>query len=243
MLKKFKRVDKRFLLIVPILIIGLVIFLVVMLSNKLTKLEDIKVREISDKVIPYIGEVINHGEEDGNYISFALDYLYNVENKDTFTIDELIEVINTYFKRGYTKEDANKIGLTSYLMNRGILYDSTAGGYVYKNSKTRADIAEIPLVKYEINKIKKVNEEKFVVTYDKYEITNPYSLLNYYNDQENPDSDTVKTITMYLKAESSVTTVYQYMTKDVVEKIGKKGEQIKIEYSIVDSKLKISKIG
>lgn len=243
MLRMIKRIDKRFLLIIPILIIGALIFAFIMNSNKLTKLEDIKIREVSDKVIPYINELINQGEEDGNYISFGLDYLYNVEKKDTFTIDEIIEILNTYFNKQYTKEDVTKLGLTSYLMNRGVLYDAATGTYTYKNNKTKADIAEIPLIKYDLNKIKKVNEEKFIVTYDKYEITNPYSLLNYYTEKESPDSEASKAITSYLKTESSVSTILKYITNEAVDKIGKKGEQLKIEYSIIDNNLKISKIG
>jgi len=243
MLRFFKRIDKRFLLIIPVLIIGGLIFAFIMLSNRLTKLEDIKVKEISNKIVPYIGEIINQGEEDGNYISFGLDYLYNVEKKSTFTIDEILNVVNTYFDKNYTKEDASRIGLTSYLMNRGVLYDSADNTYTYKYNKTRADIAEIPLVKYEINKIKKVNDDKFLVTYDKYEITNPYSLLNYYTEKESPDSEASKAISAYLKTESSVTTILKYINGEVIDKIGKKGEQLKIEYSIVNEELKITKIG
>ena len=213
-----------------------------MLTNRLTKVEEIKINEISDKVIPYINEVIAHSEEEGNYISFAIDYIYNEKGKKDITIDEIVEVINNTFDKSKTREEVSKQGLTSYLMNRGIVYDSTINGFVYNYNKTRADIAAEHLVRYETKKIKKVNDKKFVVEYNKYVIENPYALLNYYNEQENSET-AVKEIMSYLKGETNVSKIYKYITKDIVDKIGKTEKIIKIEYIVKDNSVKISKIG
>lgn len=243
MLDKIKRIDKRFLLIIPVIIVILIVVAFIMLSNKLTKLEKIKIQEISDSVSPYVNEIINNKEEDGSYISFAIDYIYTNQGKTDITIDEIVEVINKYFDKEYSVEKIRELGFTSYLLNRGLTYDTTIAGYKYKNTKTRADIAETPITKYEIKKIKKKNDSKFMVTYNKYVIENPYPLLNYYNEKNGPESDEVIDITAYVKGEATVDTILKYINEEAVSKVGKKDKDLTIEYIIKNDKLKISKIG
>lgn len=243
MLDKIKKLDKRLLLIIPVIVVIILIIIgIISLSNKLTSIEKIYINNVSDSVIPYINEVIDHSTEDGNYVSFAVDYLYNVKGKDSFTADEILDVINNSFNVNYTRDDAARIGLTSYLMNKGVNYDSTSGQYTYKYSRTRADLAETPIVTYKIKKIKKSSDTKFVVTYDKYVVTNPYTLLNYYIDKDSDDSEAVKEISQYLKGDTTAKTITKYIDKDNIDKVGKKEKDLKIEFIVKDNKLLVDKI-
>lgn len=243
MLDKLRSIDKKFLIAgigIFLVIVGVVFYL---LSNKITNVELIKLKELSDKTSDYIGEVINNKEEDGCYVTFAIDYLYATTGKTSYSIDEIMEVINNNFDINLTKEDVSKIGLTSYMMNKGISFDTTSGGFSYEYKKTRADVASTSLINYHVTGIKKVNKNKFIVYYDKYLVEDPYKLLNYYTDQEEQDKEVVKEITSYVKGEIVPSKIVKYINSENIEKIGKIDGKIKVTYTVKDDKIRISKIG
>ena len=243
MLDKLRSIDKKILIGIGAFFLVVVLVLGYMLFNKITNVERIKLTESSEKIAPFVGEVINNKEEDGCYITFAIDYLYATTDKKSFSVYEVVDVINEFFDVNISVDDVSKIGLTSYMMNKGINFDTTAGGFSYEYNRTRTDIAATPLINYNISKIKKVNKNKFYVYYDKLLVEDPYKLLNYYSDQEEPNTDAVKEITQYVKGEIIPSKVLKYINKDNIEKIGKNDGVIRVTYTVKDNKVRISKIG
>ena len=209
-------------IVVIIIVIGLWIN-----SKKLTNLEKIKIEETCDKISNYLDEVYMFEDDNGKYINFAAEYLYNVENKDEFTVKDVLNTINDTFD-----------------INKNIIYDNTSNIFKYKQNKTQADIANTPIVKYELKKMKKISKKKFEVVLDKYIVENPYEVLNYFNDYNMKQEDTSKKyntdeIVKYLKGKENIKVIKDLINKDNIESFGKIDGSIKITFVIKDNKLKI----
>ena len=246
----FKKIfaNKKILFIIVgaiLLVAALIVFLYVN-SHKLTKLEKIKITEFSDKYADYMDEVEDSKDDKGRYINFAIEYLYNNSDKDSYPLDEVLNIINEVYDVSYSDEDIQKIGISEGMLNKGIVYDSGENSFKYNISKTRADIAATPIVKYNIQKIKKINKNNFEVIYDKYTVENPYEILNYFDkyniEKEDPEEkiDT-KDIIAYLKGETKVGVIKKLITKDNIKEFGKIDGDIKIKLVIKNNKLIIDK--
>lgn len=238
-------------------IIGIVIFILLITclifirkTKKMTNLEKIKVEETSNDIAYYLDEITEHKDEAGKYICFAIEYLYSTKDKKNFEADEVLEVINTYFTNDYDIEKLSNIGITPYMADKGIVFDRSNASYTYNKSKSKSDIAEEPIIKYELKKVKKISNKKFEAIFTKYVVTNPYKLLNYYNDStitslkvkiEDTSSDS-KAVSEYLKGNEPVSKVKELINKDNINKVGTIEDDITIKYVIDDNKLKVEKI-
>lgn len=213
-------------------------------EKKLTKLEKIKIEETCNKISNYLDEVYMYKDDNGKYINFAAEYLYNENNKEEFSLKDVLDVINDTFDINYGDEDLSKIGVSSRMLDKNIVYDNTSSLFKYKQNKTQIDIANTPIIKYELKKIKKISKKKFEVTLEKYVVENPYEILNFYNDYNVKQNDSSKRydtddIVKYLKGKESVKVVKDLITKDNIEVIGKIDGSVKITFVIEDNKLKI----
>ena len=229
------------LTIVFVSIIGIGFFIN---EKKLTKLEKIKIEETCNKISNYLDEIYMYEDDSGKYINFAAEYLYNENNKEDFSLKEVLNVINDTFDIDYGDEELSKIGISSRMLDKNIVYDNTSNLFKYKQNKTQIDIANTEIVKYELKKIKKINKKKFEVTLEKYVVENPYEILNYYNDYNMNQSDSSKRINTddivkYLKGKENVKVIKDLINKDNIEIFGKIDGSIKITFVIEDNKLKI----
>ena len=219
-------------------------------NNKLTNLEKVKIEEVSNDIIEYLDEITDNEDESSKYISFAIEYLYDNYSKESFSIDEVLKVINKYFDNDYTVKKIIDTGITPYLADKGVVFDRSNDTFTYNKKETRLDIASQPIVKYELKEIKKISNDKFKVIYNKYVVKDPYKLLNYYNDfsissskAEYKDiSDQIAIISNYLKGSGDVKEVKKLINKDNISKIGEIKDDVEVVYTIVDEKLKIEKI-
>ena len=183
-------------------------------------------------------------DDAGKYINFAAEYLYNEENKEEFSLNDVLNIINDTFDIDYSEEDLVKVGISSRMLDKNIIYDNTSNLFKYKQNKTQADIANTLIVKYELKKMKKINKKKFEVTLDKYVVENPYEVLNYFNDYNMKQEDSSKRfntddIVKYLKGKENVKVIKELINKDNIENFGKIDGSIKITFVIKDNKLKI----
>lgn len=228
---------KKIIVVASICIFVILLFIILIPKNKLTNLEKVKINDINNEVINYIDEIYEY-DDSGKYISFAIEYLYNENNKKEYSEEEIINTIKRFFNRNYTLEDIRNIGITDRMANKGISY--TIDKYLYDNKLTKQEIANKVLYKYSINKIKKINSKKFIVKYDRYAVNNPYELLNYY-DKKNIDSkdkyDTANII-KYLNGEGKVKYIKDSINKDNTKING----NIEITYIVKDNKLLIDSI-
>ena len=226
-----------------IIFIGLISLLIIILliifipKNKLTNLEKVKINEINDEVINYIDEVYEYDDE-GKYISFAIEYLYNETNKLEYSNQEVLDIINKYFNKNYKIEDISNIGITNRMADKGITY--SIDKYVYNNKLTKKEISTKVLYKYSINKINKINSKKFIVKYNRYIVENPYEILNYYENKNinNDNKYDTSNINKYLNGDNKVKLIKESITKDNSKKDG----NIEITYIIKDNRLLIDNI-
>ena len=240
LISKIKLIPKKSVIIavISILLIALIITLVIINSNKITNLEEIKINEFSNEISNYIEEFENIDDE-GKYINYAIEYLYNTENKTEYSIDEITNVINETFNVKYVQEDIMEIGISPKMLDKGVTYESASNTFKYNAQKTRVDIASTPIKKYELTKIKKVNKEKFVITYNKYVVENPYEMLNYYNNQniENDKEYDTTDISEYLKGNRKISVIKKSIVSKDINNYGKADGSIELEFIIKDNKL------
>ena len=242
--------NKYFIIAIVLVIIAISCFLIFKKNNKITNLEKIKVEETSLEIADYLDEVTEHNEEKGKYICFAIEYLYNKLDKNTFTASEVVDVINKYFNEEYDMNTVFDIGVTPYMADKGIVLDRSNASYTYNKTNVRSDIAATPIVKYELDSIKKINNNTFEATFNKYVVEKPYEILNYYNNKNISNSKAVmsdstaeaKIVSEYLKGNSKVIEVKKLITKDNISKIGKKDKKITIKYIVKEGNLRIEKI-
>ena len=238
--------------------IGAVTFIVVLLigllfinnNKKMTNLEKVKIEETSAEIIDYLDEVIDNSKEDGRYICFAIEYLYATNNKNVYSVDEVIDVINKYFNVDYNIDNIDKIGITPYMADKGIFLDRSNTSYTYNKTNIKADIAKTSIIKYELDSIKKINNKEFEVSYKKYIVEDPYKLLNYYNDKNlknddlnlNDKTSEIKQISDYLKGKGNIKNVKKLITEKNISKVGKKEKNVTIKYIVKNKKLLIEKV-
>ena len=230
-----------------VLILVIIAFFIVN-AKMITKLEKIKIEEKSSEVSDYFSEITENKDDEGKYINFAIEYLYNTKDKEAFSFDEVKEAVNSNFNLNYTDQTLNDIGITPSMQGKGIVYDNSTGKYKYSNTRTIQDIANDKIYYFKIDKIKKVNKNKFKVIYNEYVVENPYDILNYYNDYniknyEDKDKqyDTSK-ITNYLKGNEKVGEVKKIIREEKDKIFGSKKGKITVTYVIKDKKLLIDKI-
>ena len=234
---------------------GLAIFLVVLALvtfilnfNKITKLERVKLEEKSDEITAYLSEITENKDDNGRYINFAIEYLYNNTDKDVYSVDEVKNVINSIFNLEYTDETISEIGISQAMQGKGIVFDNSKGTYKYSNTRTITDIANDNIYYFKIDKIKKINKNKFKVVYKKYVIDEPYEILNYYNnyniehyDNKEEQFDTSK-IVNYLKGKEKIGAVKQIINEEDNKIFGTEDGKTSVTYVIKNKKLLIEKI-
>ncbi|MBR2997759.1 MAG: hypothetical protein IKF37_01615 [Bacilli bacterium] len=247
-LKKF--IKNNSALVIKILL-GLLAFMTILLiiinARRLTKLEKLKINEFSNEFVNYIDEVYD-GEDKSRYINFAVEYLYNEQNKKAVTEEDVVDVINNIFNKKYTVDKLRKIGITESMANKGITFDISSKEYKYDNVKTKTDIANTVINKFVIDDISKTSKTKFKVKYKRLIVKNPYKVLNYYNDLNikasinNKKQYDTSGIKEYLEGNSKVKTIKDLINEKNINKIGKVGETITIYFIIENDKLLIDNI-
>lgn len=222
-------------------VIIITILCIVLNSNKVTKLEKIKITEYSDKYFNYIDTVLSYPNNSDRYLNFALTYLAENNDKKEFTEEEVIDFIYEVFGVKYTEKDIIQIVLVEGKVKTGFKYDKKKKIFKYEGNVSRADIANSTISEYEIVKIKKKNKNKFVVTYNKYTIENPYLMYNYYNDINSKSDDKIDLtdLTEYLKGNRKVSDIKKYISKNSIEKYGKITKNVKITFVVRNDKLTI----
>lgn len=227
-----KKILNVIITIVVALCIGLIIFLLFR-SNKLTSLEEIKIKEVSENTALYLDNLNGNNKED--YLAYALDYIKNEKELNEVSIDELIKVITNTFNVSTNEEEIAKIGITPAIMEKGIVFDYNKKVFVLNDhKKSLKDIAATPVYYYIIDKIEKKNNDSFVVKYTKLETLNPYDVLNKYDGNE----EATKNINLYLKGEGSVNLIKKYMNKDTSDTVG----ELTVTYKVVNDNVLIDSI-
>ena len=239
------KIDKKKLPKIAIIAAIIIVIIVILNTLVFSRLERVKINEVNDKLANYLDEVVGNDNE-GKYVNYALEYLYNTSDDKKYSFDEVLDVINDTFAVDYTEKELEKIGVTVDMANKGIVIDGNNHEYIYNYQKTRADIANTPIVKYYPKKVKRVSINKYKVTYDKYVVENPYEVLNYYEDlnlKKEKDRYDTTDIVEYLKGNKKIGVIKDAINEKNIEKIGKIDGNISVTFIVKNNKVLIKKIG
>lgn len=225
----------------------LIVLLIVLFGcNRLTSLEQKTIKDVSKKVMPYMDRIEKSKEKKklNKYIYYALEYAYNEYDKKELTIEEVKNIISNTFNYKINEKELKEMPLTKEMLENNIIYDYEKEVFVNDKSQvTQSDIANNKLVFYEINKIKKISSDKFKVIYDKYLVTNPYEILNYYSDLNNKKNVKKKyditPIYNYLVAKGKEKDIKNYVIGANFKKFAKKKGNFIVIYIVKDDKILI----
>ena len=227
-------------------VLGIIVLLVILIScSRVTPLEEKTIREVSKRVMPYMDRIENSKESKLNkYVYYALEYAYNENNKTELTVNEVKKIILDVFNYDASSKKLKNVVISPEMMQNYITYDFVTEKYrIDKSQITQSEIAKKKLTFYEIDSIKKISSEHFKVTYDKYVVTNPYEILNYYTDLNN-EKNTKKTyditpIYNYLVAKGKEKDIKNYVIGGNFDKFAKKKGKLKVDYVVKNDKLVI----
>lgn len=175
------------MVILGILILIFLVFTAIYIigTKNISEIEEKTVRNKSEELITYIEDItLNDSKEIDKYIIYALSNSYNKESKNSLTCKEIYEFITENFTIEISEEKIRNMGISPSMLEKNISYNPTTDSYEILSTKLDGQtIAETPITYYKLEKISKKNKKKYVVTYSKYTIEDPYKMLNYYMDE------------------------------------------------------------
>ncbi len=234
---------------VGILLVAFITTLIVT-SHHVNDLEHAKIVDTSADTISYLEEVESVETEDiDKYIAYALAYSYGEHDKDILSSNEIKAIIEDHFNVELKAEDIDGIGITPFLMDRHIYFVPEEQKYTLNASDiTQSMIANIPVIKYELQDISK-SSGKYYVTYEKYIVDNPYEVLNYYADKATKAVEEGKEVSNqndgiydYLTAKGKVKSVKNAINSENIDAVGRRDGKIKVTYIVKNDKLLVDKI-
>ena len=108
MVQKIKDNKKSILIVAATLLVCVIAILIGVSfenANKISELEKMKLTEISDDVTAYLEYVEDAGNID-DYIIYALEYNYNVNNSTELSTKDMIKLLNGIFTKKITEKDS-----------------------------------------------------------------------------------------------------------------------------------------
>lgn len=227
-------------------LLGIIILLIILLQcSRINPLEEKTIKEVSKKVMPYMDRIENSKESKlAKYVYFSIEYAYNEEDKKELTVKEVKNIISDIFNYNANLKKIKKLTNTKEMLEHNIKYDFVTEKYrIDKSQITQSEIAKKKLTFYEINSIKKISNSHFKVTYNKYVVTNPYEILNYYSDLNNKKNAKKKyditPIYNYLVAKGKEKDIKNYVIGANFEKFANKKGKLIVDYVLKNDKLVI----
>lgn len=231
------------------IILGILILVFLVLASiyfigtkNISSIEKKQIIYDTNKYIYFADDLLNKSEkEEDNYILFSLDYNYANNNSYEMTSDEIYNFIKNSFTKRISKDNIKNNGISPLLMDNKITYDASSDKY--KIDKISANkLAKKELVYYKLKSIRRINNKKYTIKYDKYVIRDPYKMLNYYidknnnNNMKNGEFQDITPITDYLKGSTNKKAIKEIINKheDDLKNYSKKDGNIKITYIIND---------
>ena len=242
--------NKRNLILaaVAVVIIAVVITIIAIPKGReLTELERISLREQSEKIMRYMEEI--DITKDGieplpeklsdisyeRYIAYAIEYAYGEENKSSLSVSEIKELIESKFDVELDEEKIRTNGITPILFDKNI--NDATGEDLYaidRANLTKRDIAAIPIDVY-LEKETKADDKNYVITYDKYNIKNPYDAVPY-------AADGMTGINDYLNGKGKVIAIKQILTRDNAEQLSTFKKNTTVKFGIKNDKIVVLSI-
>lgn len=210
-------------------------------SKRISNLERIKIQDFLDDYGNSLEQVdTDETKEHDCYISYALYYSLGDNKRIALSAKEIKEVIDKVFNITLSEDEIRQIGITPYLLNKFIKYDVTNDKYELDLSSLKnADIAKIPIIKYEVSKVRKKKEDKYEVELMQYKVTNPYEIFNYF--MEIPTYDTKK-MSDYLSGKGSINIMKDALDLETLRNIKNETRTVKVIFIVKDGRLIIDSV-
>ena len=221
-----------------IIVVGLLLIVTcICLGYKYTHISDLEHDLFVEQSNVYMNyyDTIETGSGLDSYMLYALTYSDNENDESKLTVNEIVNILGEVFEKEFSLEEISNVGITPLFMDYGIMqnYDNNEY-YIDKESLTQSKIANIKIYIYNIKSLKK-RGNSYITLYEKYEIENPYDVLNYYNDK---GIDTTK-INDYLRTKGKVKDVKESVDEEYLKNNAKKLSDVKIEYVLKGTKFHI----
>lgn len=229
------------------------------ITRSISKIEEVKINTESREYANYIEDITEIKSKDiDKYIIYALDYSTNVNNQNKLTSSEISNFLTDKLNKKIKEEDIKNFGVNKLMLERNITYNNVDDSYILNDQQLdRQTLAKKELVYYKQKVLKKINKKKYVITYEKYIIKDPYEMLNYFLE-ENRNSKEIKNKDGSVTTENTdISLIKNYLItgqiKDIkhflnendknINKFAKKDGKIKIIYIVnQNNELNIYKI-
>ena len=249
--KKYRKIFLTSLLCIFTLILFVI---VISNSHKLSSIENRELKKNSEIVMGYMEEIENVKKVDlSSYIVYAMEYNYSENDKTTLSLNDMVKLLENVFNKKFSKKSFEKLGVTPRMIDKNISFDSSTDKYrIEKGNYSYADIANTKIVKYQLQEIKKNGKNKFTGIYEKYVVSNPYDVLNYYDnlnnitnsvdkDSKNKKYDTTD-IFNYLTGKEKLKVMKNYINDKNAKKVAKDKGKVEVKYVIDGDKILVSEI-
>lgn len=246
--KIIKNIFKRKNITIIFLLLMIIIIIILLFKvNSLSPIEEHVIKDYSNDYTEYL-DIIEDSDRTklDRYICYAVKYLSKNENKETISIKEVNKFIKKHFTIKTSIKKISAIGISPYMVKNNITIDSKTDDYkLLDDELSNTDIATKKIVKYDLIKIKKKNNYKYELTYNKYVVTNPYKVLNYYlglDSKKQSENYSITEIEDYLKGKTTEKTFKTYITSNNISKVGKNKGNIKVTYIVNNDGLVLDNI-
>jgi len=232
-----------------IFLVATIVFLII--SSNISKIEEEKINKETRDYANYIEDIVDIKSKDiDRYIIYTLDFYYNVYNVNSLSSAEIKDFINEKLHVKVKEEDILNFGVNPTMQKRNISFDSSSNKYVLNDPKyDRKTISEKETIYYRQKKLRKINKKKYVITYEKYIIDDPYKILDFYLEKNRQDEGIKQDDGTYIYNIVDITEMKEYLTTgkinhlkqflnqsdEYMKKFAKKDGKIKITYVINDN--------
>ena len=210
---------------------------------QVSELERMKITDASNEFISYFEEIQSEkGNGIDQYILYSLTYSYNQNDVPNLTSREIKNFVKSTFNIDLSEDKITGNGVSPLLLEKHVSFDPAKKMYsIDTNYYSQTEIANLPIYKYQVQKIQKKSGGRFVVQYKKYKVENPYDILNYYGDTAGGTSNRIDTskILNYLTAKGKIIDIKLACNDEILKKYGKEEGKVTIVYKIHDNNLQI----
>ena len=236
-----------------IIVLGIISFIVlatiiIYMFNfrKLSSLEKKALNEKNNDIVNYLNYLDVDSKGIDKYIVFALQYSRS-NNKNKLSSTEIAEFISKYFNVEISNQDVKNVGITPYMLDNNIVYESGNDLYTIVSSNQNAQtISTQEISYYKLDKMTKINRKKYKITYKKYIISNPYEVLNYYMDLNTKSSEKdiidLSSVKNYLVGTGSLASFKKVINEEDIKNFAKYDKKISIVFVVKDGDFLIDKI-
>ena len=170
-----------------IFLVTIIVYLII--SKNISKIEEEKINKETREYANYIEDIVDIKSKDlDKYIIYTLDYYYNVKGTNELTSAEIADFLNNNLHKKVKEEEILNFGVNPTMVERNITFDASTNKYKLNDAKIdRQSIAKKEVIYYRQKKIRKINKNKYVITYEKYIIKDPYAALDYYLERNRKD--------------------------------------------------------